>query len=162
MVATTSQSITWLVKQLKRDYPDILFRSGEDDSWSPNQATVYYRLDSSSPDKLLHELGHAILAHISYKRDVELLSMERDAWKKAVDIANNYQLKIDQTVVDDHMDTYRDWLHARSSCPDCETTGLQIDMDLYQCLACDTKWRVNDARTCGLKRYTVTTNNSLS
>lgn len=157
MVATTTHSITWLVKQLRRDYPDILFQSGANDAWNPIEAIVHYRHSSDSPDQLLHELGHALLMHTSYKRDIELVGMERDAWTKAQEIAQKYDLSIDNESIDTHMDTYRDWLHARSTCPQCESNGLQTDSHLYQCLACDITWRVNDARTCGLKRYVLQT-----
>lgn len=155
MVATTTQSISWLIKQLRRDYPDILFRVGVADAWNPTEVIVYYRKDGDSPDQILHELGHALLAHTSYKRDIELLGMERDAWTKAKEIANRYSIEIDPASIEDQMDTYRDWLHARSTCPQCESNGFQFDSDLYRCLACEAVWRVNDARTCGLRRYVV-------
>lgn len=161
MVATTTQSISWLVKQLRRDHPDILFRSSSTDAWNPTEAAVYYRKDAQSPDQILHELGHALLAHTSYKRDVELLAMERAAWSEARKIAANYSISISLDSIEAQIDTYRDWLHARSTCPTCETNGLQTDSDLYRCLACETVWRVNDARSCGLKRYTVSTKQPL-
>lgn len=157
MVATTSRSMPWLVKQLRRDHPDILFEPSAADAWNPTQATVYYQKTATSTDQILHELGHALLMHTSYKRDVELLAMERDAWTEAQSIAGKYGLEIDPDSIDDQMNTYRDWLHDRSTCPTCDTNGLQIDDHLYQCLACETTWRVNDARTCGLRRYTVKT-----
>lgn len=157
MAATISHSMPWLIKQLRHDHPDLLFKPGTKDAWNPLEATIHYNKSNPSTDQVLHELAHALLMHTGYKRDIELIGMERDAWIKAQEVAQKYDLKIDTESIDAHMDTYRDWLHSRSVCPQCESNGLQTDSHLYQCLACDTTWRVNDARTCGLKRYIVQT-----
>lgn len=157
MVATTTRSISWLVKQLRRDYPDIVFRAGPSDVWSPNEVVVYYRKDSDSTDQILHELGHALLSHTSYKRDIELVNMERSAWTKAEELAKQYDITIDPESIESHMDSYRDWMHSRSSCTNCQSNGLQVDEGLYHCLLCNTSWKVNDARSCGLRRYTIKT-----
>jgi hypothetical protein len=102
---------------------------------------------------LLHELGHATLGHSDYNKDIELLSLERAAWDQAELLAQQYNLSINENLIEDHLDTYRDWLHSRSLCPQCSFTGLQTGNAQYSCPACHAKWRVNQARTCGLKRY---------
>ena len=149
-------SITSLLSKLAADFPEVTFQPGPRFSWSPSQKTVFY--DESAPDAalLLHELSHGLLGHQSYAKDVELLAMEAAAWGKARELATEYDIKIDPNQREDHLDTYRDWLHDRSTCPKCQATGYQTKKDTYTCVACTEVWRVNEARLCGLKRYTQT------
>jgi len=126
---------------------------GEQFKWSPGKQTVFYA--DGDDAQLLHELGHGLLDHSDYARDVELITLERAAWDKALEIAANYAVTIDDEQIEAHLDTYRDWLHARSTCPKCTAVGFQIKKATYQCPACGNQWRVNDARICGLKRYTI-------
>lgn len=80
--------------------------------------------------------------------------MERDAWQYAKDtLGQTYDQAILDDTVEDALDSYRDWLHARSTCPACQATGIQTKKEEYKCLACRTKWRVNEARICALRRY---------
>ncbi len=152
MAATTTQSTPLLANQLQAAYPEYTFTASERFSWNPVSKTVSYQADGD-PARLLHELGHALLGHHVYRRDVELVKMESDAWQKASEIAAEYATNVSEASIEEHMDTYRDWLHARSTCPSCEANGIQSDVDHYRCLECETTWRVNEARTCGLKRY---------
>lgn len=149
-------SLTLLLNKLSTDYPSVTFKPAEDFRWSPSERTIYYT--SSKPDAdalLIHELSHSILEHSSYDKDIELLAMERDAWNNAVSMASHYDVAINDQVVQDHLDTYRGWLHARSSCPNCASVGVQVTKDSYHCVACLDDWRVNEARICGLKRYKI-------
>ena len=150
------RSTSWLIRKLKADYPKITFVEANTFSWSPNTQTVSYNpLADGAVAQILHELSHAILEHTTYKRDIELVSMETDAWSQAAKLAESYDLIIKQESAQDHLDTYRDWLHARSSCPECTATGYQIDAAKYECTACSNRWMVNEARLCGLKRYKI-------
>jgi hypothetical protein len=79
--------------------------------------------------------------------------MERAAWEKAGELAPTYEVTIQPDLVEQQLDTYRDWLHDRSVCPNCEANGVQTDVNHYRCLTCDDTWRVNDARRCALRRY---------
>jgi hypothetical protein len=81
--------------------------------------------------------------------------MERDAWDKANEIAEIYHLEINDEIVQSTLDTYRDWLHERSNCPVCQASGIQIEKYAYRCIACNHKWRVNEARICALRRYKI-------
>lgn len=150
---------TSLLKQLKNAQlktPDgkvIQFSPGSDYHWEPQSVTVVYKQDSADNSLLLHELGHALLGHTSYARDILLLQMERQAWDKALDLAHAHGISVDESVIESHMDTYRDWLHARSLCPACQNTGYQVATHQFTCPSCKNNWRVNEARTCGLKRY---------
>ena len=147
-------SISSLVNRLAADIPSVAFVAGDAFHWEPDTQTITYQAGGTDVADLLHEVGHALLAHTDYTRDVQLLAMERDAWHHARTIlAPRYHLVIPESVVDDALDSYRDWLHARSLCPQCHATGVQSARHEYRCLACLTTWRVNDARQCALRRY---------
>ena len=153
MAATTMPSINSLVKQLAADFPQFQFVTGDDCRWHPETQTVTYTT-TSRPAEILHEVGHACLAHQDFSRDIQLLAMERDAWQYATTtLAPKYAVTITEESIDEALDSYRDWLHARSLCPQCGATGVQSGRAGYRCLACLTTWRVNDARQCALRRY---------
>lgn len=147
-------SITLLVPRLAADFPDITFATGERFHWHPDTRVITYVEASEDSASLLHEVAHALLGHQDFSRDVALLGMERDAWYYATAIlAPRYQLTIEPDAVDEALDTYRDWLHARSTCPVCKATGVQIKQRTYRCLACRSEWIVNDARQHALRRH---------
>lgn len=153
-------SITSLVKQLKSARfatphgKTISFCQGDGFYWEPKSTSVFYAITGAdSSQLLLHELGHALLGHGSYVKDIELLAMERAAWESARLLGVDHQVAIHDTVIEDSLDTYRDWLHARSQCPYCAATGMQTAPKTYHCVSCSRAWRVNEARTCGLRRY---------
>lgn len=147
-------SINSLLPKLKQDFPEISFAESEAFSWSPGQKTVFY--NASEPDAtslLLHELSHSVLNHHDYSQDISLLNMEASAWDKAIELAKIYHTEIHNDTLEGHLDTYRDWMHARSTCPQCQATGHQVNKNSYHCVACDHTWRVNEARICALRRY---------
>lgn len=149
-------SINSLVARLSADYPSIQFEAGSEFMWSPSRHTVYY--DPVRPyatTLLLHEVAHGLLGHEDYRRDIELLTLERSAWEKARQLSSPLAVSIDENTQEDHLDTYRDWLHARSTCPDCSAIGHQVKKELYHCVSCDTRWRVNEARLCAFRRHKV-------
>lgn len=153
MVKTNS-----LLAKLRGDFPDITFEHGDDFYWSTSTNTIYSATLATTRDQLtlLHEVAHAILGHKEFKRDINLVKIEREAWEYVSStLAPKYALEKDKDVAEDAIDTYREWLHARSTCPSCAQTGIQTNEALYRCLSCNHDWRVNDARRCGLKRYTV-------
>lgn len=159
MAATTMAKIDSLVKQLQADFPAISLKPSDDFYWSPSTKTVYFQPDSPSNGNatLLHEMAHAILDHRDFKRDIDLLKIEREAWEYARDtLASRYGVTVEIDTVEMMIDTYREWLHARSTCPSCRMTGIQTKGSTYHCLGCNRDWRVNDARRCGLKRYSLT------
>lgn len=155
MAATTTPSISSLVASLRAAYPAIRLQPDTPCRWSPPDMTVYYD-PADTPESqavLLHEMGHALLDHADFSRDIELLAMERAAWQHATTVlAPALGVAIDQDLIQTHLDSYRDWLHERSACPRCQQTGLQSKRKTYSCLNCRSSWRVNDARQCGLKR----------
>lgn len=158
MDATTMRSMSSLIHKLKNDFPTITFFESDQFSWSPPSLTVSYNPELPHASQLLlHELSHGLLEHHDYQRDVELLAMETAAWEKAKQLADDYSVRLSESVVQPHLDTYRDWMHARSTCPECTATGYQTARAHYSCPACGHEWRVNEARICGLKRYKLTT-----
>lgn len=155
MVVTIMPSIHSLIPLLKADYPQFTFKQGDDFLWSPSERTVYYTFQKYGCGFLLHELSHGLLEHSEYSHDVELIAMEREAWDSALNLAKYYDMKIDDELIQSNLDTYRDWLHARSTCPTCDATGLQTKKHVYICPACSHIWKVNEARMCALRRSTV-------
>jgi Zn finger protein HypA/HybF involved in hydrogenase expression len=147
---------TSLLSTVKSTFPALNIETGDDFRWSPTEQTVYTGPLRNERDliTLLHEIGHAQAGHNGYNKDVELLTLEREAWTIARDdIAPKFDIVVSEELIEEALDSYRDWLHARSRCPECEQNGIQQTLDVYTCLLCTTSWRVNDARRCGLKRY---------
>lgn len=147
----------WL-ETLRATYPDISFVASDEFRWSPDASTVYAgSLDSENAlYLLLHETGHALARHTTYTQDIHLLKLEREAWDIAKKkLAPQFDVEIPDDFIEDTLDTYRDWLYARSLCPLCSSNGVQEDEHHYRCLACGTGWKVNDARQCQLRRYTT-------
>lgn len=144
-----------LLETLVTAYPSLTFHVGASFEWQPRTKTIMY--DSADPEfeaRLLHELGHALLQHDSYDRDIDLVAMERDAWQMArLELAPTYNVVISGNSIHHDMDTYRDWLHERSTCPHCGSNGIQMKKHDYKCVTCLKSWRVNEARTCQLRRY---------
>lgn len=147
-----------VLEQLTADFPDIHFIPSDDFQWSPDTRTITHPPIQTDDDRanLLHEVGHAQLEHASYRRDITLLDMERQAWRYAQStLAPRYglELSMNDKVVDDALDSYRQWLHARSTCPHCQAIGVEQTTATYLCLICHSIWTVNEARTCQLRRY---------
>lgn len=120
--------------------------------WSPKDKTIVYTkaklVEQTGQWSLLHELAHATLGHQTYKNDLELLQLEVAAWKEAKKLAEQLHIDIDGNYVEDCLDTYRDWLHQRSTCPTCGNVGLQHESKEYRCHNCMSRWRVSQSRFC--------------
>lgn len=141
-----------LLDWLKSQFPALQFIEGESCFWSPVNQTVTYKLESMRPEisqwSILHEVGHADLGHNTYKSDFELVTLEVAAWQRARQIAKGFNLNIDPEHVEDCLDTYRNWLHRRSTCPDCGTVSLQDSPQQYTCFNCQCTWYVSASRFC--------------
>lgn len=148
-------AISLLSKKLAHSYPDITFTPGDRAHWAPAARTVFYCPDESHADWiLLHETAHAILSHQDYALDIELLQLERDAWHYATTVlAPSCNVSIDPEFVETHLDTYRDWLHAKSTCPHCQSNGIEQSKHSYLCLHCNSTWRTNTGVTTDIRRY---------
>lgn len=158
--AITMAKITWLSQKISADalsvphLAHLTLVQGEMFRWNYTACAITYNPnDPHACQRLLHEYGHALLNHSGYSRDIELIAMERAAWQEALETAAKFSVAIDSELIEDDIDTYRDWLHARSQCPHCQSTGLQTGPNKYSCLACGGSWRVNQAKHCQLRRY---------
>ncbi len=159
---SSDPSLSPLLKHIMRDsrrHPHLALltlQAKETFLWNYPTCTIVY--NPNGPDAaphLLHEYGHALLQHAGYSRDVELIAMERAAWDQALILGWRWNIPISDNLVESALDTYRDWLHARSLCPRCGATGIQRVNGIYNCLACYTQWRTNAATTCRLRRRVI-------
>ena len=149
------QSPSSLLKQIQRDFAAYTFVQGDNFVWSPQRRTITFCAPEALSDiwTLLHEIAHAELNHSIYNLDIDLISREAEAWEHARSvIASRYGLAIDPDHIEDHLDSYRHWLHERSKCPACAQNGFQVTKNTYRCHNCRCLWRVNEARMCALRR----------
>lgn len=141
-----------LLAFLQSAAPEVNFCTGQSFFWSPDKLTVTYNPDNLDSDRgkwaLLHEVGHALLEHKSYDLDAELLLMEVAAWHKATELAEQTGLQIDDQHMQDCLDTYRDWVHQRSTCPTCGVVSFQESAKVYSCYNCHNSWHVSSSRFC--------------
>ena len=155
-MAATTMAFNSLLLKLRNTFPDISFEVGDAFRWSSSTKTVYFPAKSGEIATLLHETAHASLKHTGYEHDMNLIHLEREAWNQTVKLGEQFGIHIDDETVESALDTYRDWLHARSLCPNCRQNGVQATENTYTCVICGQKWTVNDARSCGLKRHKIT------
>jgi hypothetical protein len=151
-------AIDKLIAELQARFPALRFTAGRQFSWSPETGEIFYKGASRGPQatwSLLHETGHALLEHTTYEADFELLRLEIAAWQQAKTLARDLDIVIDESHIEDCLDTYRDWLYKRSICPNCTTKCLQQgDFVHYRCFNCYTVWRVTASRFCRAYRST--------
>lgn len=137
---------------LRAQFPTVQFHAGTVFRWSPQAEQVEYVEKLLDTDRgrwaLLHETSHAILCHTNYLSDFELLTMEVAAWEKAKTLATSLNMRIHESHIQDCLDTYRDWLHRRSTCPTCGSVSLQQNTKTYHCHNCLATWHVTAERFC--------------
>lgn len=125
------------LEKIKRDYPEYSFLSGKKNLFRPPKTIVIGPDSEYAELTLLHELSHAILKHRDFDTDIKRLKMESDAWEKAKELADHYEIAIDEDYIQDELDTYRDWLHKKSRCPVCGLTRFQTPDGSYHCPRCE-------------------------
>ncbi len=146
-----------LLSRLRADHPDITIVVGDDFKWSESEQTLMVTNNPHANVYVLHELAHGILKHTDFSLDIELIRQEREAWDYARSaLGPRYGVSIDEDLVEEALDTYRQWMHARSLCPTCGLTALQTKTSTYVCVNCRCSWRPNDARRYALRRYKLT------
>jgi hypothetical protein len=152
MPETASLTLDTLLERIAADYPDLSFIESAHFSWHAGKKHVSFKKAGNNVQHnmwaLLHELGHALLGHTDYAHDIELLQLEVAAWEEARGLASHYGLKVDEDYVEDCLDTYRDWLHLRATCPTCFGRSLQASERRYRCFNCQTEWSVTRSRLC--------------
>ncbi|MGH7195289.1 MAG: hypothetical protein ACREGA_00750 [Candidatus Saccharimonadales bacterium] len=141
-----------IINQLRQDFPNLSFIEDQNFHWSPQQKQISFNPESIKKPPaiwaLLHEIGHGILDHKYYKYDFELLNLEVAAWQQAKILAPSYNQKISDDHIQDCLDSYREWLHRRSTCPVCSNRSLQQNSGEYECLNCHCIWQVSQSRFC--------------
>ena len=151
------QKISNVILRLQQEYPKVKFASGDNFVWSSTNRTVTYinKDDDISVWALIHETAHASLDHKDYTTDHQLLNLETQAWVEAKFIANKLNVVIDQDHIEDCLDTYRDWLHKRATCPSCDVVTLQQQDRNYKCFNCQTIWKVPNSPICQVVRQKI-------
>lgn len=132
-----------LIAKISADYPGLSLKSGSRFQFTP-PSTLFY--DPKNTEKhadllLLHELGHYLINQTDYGSDIELVEIESRAWAKAREICPHYDVKYDTDFAEDHLDSYRDWLHLTSLCKNCNLAGYQDSAHLYHCPLCGATWK---------------------
>ena len=129
-----------LLKQLQNDYKEFVFRpGGKKYLFRPPHTIVLGPDEEMSELLLLHELSHAVLQHFSFDTDIKRLKMESDAWAKTKELAKKYGVEVDDDYIEDQLDTYRDWLHAKSKCKKCGLTRFETPDGKWHCPFCEQK-----------------------
>jgi hypothetical protein len=140
------------ITDIRKKFNQFTFDQHEVFHWSPKNNCIYYdpnKLDTPEGIlQLLHEIGHAVLEHTNYGSGVQLLKMETEAWQKAKELSEFYNLEIKDEQIERCLDSYRDWLHLRSTCPRCTTISVETESNHYRCFNCLQTWKVPaDQRT---------------
>lgn len=134
------------LSEITKRFSQFTFASDEVFHWSPRENTVYYNSeaisDISGIFQLFHEIGHAVSGHSTYTSGVQLLKIEAEAWKYAQELAEEYELSISSRQIEHCLNSYRDWLHLRSTCPTCQTVAIETKSNYYSCFNCFQKWKV--------------------
>lgn len=156
-----------ILEDIKPFIKDAVLSPGENFLWSPKDRTVVYDeaklAEQTGQWSLIHEVAHAALNHQTYESDFELLQLEVAAWEEAKQLASKLRIYIEENYIEDCLDTYRDWLHQRSTCPTCGGAGLQHDHREYRCHNCMSTWHVTTSRFCRpyrMKQISKVTNKS--
>ncbi len=148
-ISSNSSRVKEFIGQLKSDFPAYGFKVGDQDHWSPGHNTITYNPHRTLKELqfcVLHELAHAELKHKNYSSDIELLKLEAEAWALAAKIGRKYKVQITQEHIQHCLDSYRDWLHRRSACPNCGLRVLQTSSENYECFNCHKTWAVTPDR----------------
>ena len=140
------QSFDFL-SDLQLFYPEYRFKPGLRFLFRPPNTIFYEPLDGPFQPfalQLLHELGHAISGHRNFQLSIDRLKIETEAWQAAEKILQihpelvaKYHLSFDQEFAEVHLDTYRRWLHQKTTCKKCGLTMFQDKNQTWYCPHCD-------------------------
>ncbi len=126
-----------LLERIKRDFPEFNFCEGKKFVFKPPKTIILGPEEPSYNLLMLHELAHAVLRHRNFKMNVERLKMENEAWEKTRELAQRYGVDFDEEIAQEELDTYRDWLHKKSRCPECGLTRFETPDGQYHCPRCE-------------------------
>ena len=123
------------LEKIKSDYPSIRIIRGKRFAFRPPRTVVY---EEDGPSLLfLHEMGHALIGRFDFRTEVERLKIEALAWEKARELCSLYGVEVDEELIETELDSYRDWLHQKSRCPDCGLTRFQTPDGAFHCPRCN-------------------------
>ncbi len=126
-----------LLGRLRADFPDFSFKEGVKFMFRPPKTIIIGPKEPNDSLLLLHEVGHALCGHRDFNTDAKRLKMEREAWEKARELCSFYGVFYDENVVEEELDTYRNWLDKKSRCPSCGLTRFQVSDGSYHCPRCE-------------------------
>ena len=126
-----------LLDKLQSDYPEVVFKEGGRFSFRPPKTITIGPIEEHGDLLLLHELGHYASSHRDFTTDAKRIKMEREAWEKARELAAQYNVDFNEDVVEEEMDTYRNWLDNRSRCKKCGLSCYQSEDGKYHCPRCE-------------------------
>lgn len=122
---------------VRGDFPEVRFTKGPRFSFRPPKTVVFADLNRGGELLLLHELGHFLTGRFDFRTEVERLKIEVMAWEKARELAAKYGVFVDEELIEEELDTYRDFLHQKSRCPDCGLTRFQTPDKVWHCPHCN-------------------------
>ena len=125
------------LRELRTDFPDFCFKEGERFAFRPPETIVVGPEEPYDSLLILHELGHALCGHRDFKTGAARIKMEREAWEKAKKLCEKYDVVYNEEVVENELDTYREWLDKKSRCPSCGLTRFQTPDGTYHCPRCE-------------------------
>lgn len=124
-------------REIVKDFPQFRFVRGKKFEFRPPKTIVVGPDEENAEMMLLHEVGHAVLGHRSYTTGLSRLKMEAEAWEKAKELAVRYGMEFQEELAQEELDTYREWLHQKSRCPECGLTRFQSPDGIYHCPRCE-------------------------
>jgi hypothetical protein len=104
---------------------------------------------------LLHEISHALLGHFHYRFDFELFAMEMDAWNMTRLLAIKHAVGVQESYINECMDSYDIWLTKRGTCPRCNQFNLQSKPNEFRCYRCLTRWKVSQDIQSSIRRVVI-------
>ncbi|MSR68692.1 hypothetical protein EXS66_02835 [Candidatus Saccharibacteria bacterium] len=104
---------------------------------------------------LLHEISHALLGHFHYRFDFELYAMEMDAWNMTRSLAIKHAVGVQESYINECMDSYDVWLTKRGTCPRCSQFNLQSKPNEFRCYRCLTRWKVSQDIQSSIRRVVI-------
>ena len=129
--------------RLSKDFSVFRFRQGRKFAFRPPRTVVFEPLTGVDAEykiysmRLLHEVGHALSGHRTYRQDLERVKMECEAWRRARSLCERYGVEYDEGVVEQELESYREWLHQKSKCSQCGLTRYQAGNGAYHCPFCE-------------------------
>ena len=126
-----------LVEAAKQDFPELRFVQGRKFAFRPPRTVVIGEVETNDSLLFLHELGHVVSGHQSFSTGVKRLKMEAEAWAKARELAERYEVEWDEEVAQEELDSYREWLHRKARCPKCGLTRYQTPDGVFHCPQCE-------------------------